>query len=274
MDEALALARAGLGRVWPNPSVGCVVVREGVVVGRGATRPGGRPHAEVVALDDAGEAARGATAYVSLEPCAHYGKTPPCADALVRAGVARCVVALVDPDPRVDGKGLERLRSAGISVELGLAREEALEINEGFFLRVREGRPLVTVVRRAELEAAADWQDAVLESSPEGSGVWAAVRGTGVAPVSWWIGGDLPLGGHAWRRFPCPMGPRGLEPAAVLGQLGAQGLTRVVLPEEDPLAAAASAAGFVDRAPPPADRCRESDASRNERDRRPGPEES
>lgn len=145
MRAALALARRGLGRVWPNPTVGCVVVREGRVVGRGFTQPGGRPHAEPLALEMAGEAARGATAYVSLEPCSHYGKTPPCADAIVKAGVARVVAAAVDPDPRVSGRGLARLREAGIEVIEGVLRAEAEALNAGFFLRVNQGRPLVTL---------------------------------------------------------------------------------------------------------------------------------
>src|SRR5215470_11850083 len=119
MRAALALARRALGRSWPNPAVGCVLVREGRVVGRGWTQPGGRPHAETEALGRAGEAARGATAYVSLEPCAHTGKTPPCADALIAAGVARVVSAVEDPDPRVSGRGLARLRAAGIRVDIG-----------------------------------------------------------------------------------------------------------------------------------------------------------
>jgi diaminohydroxyphosphoribosylaminopyrimidine deaminase/5-amino-6-(5-phosphoribosylamino)uracil reductase len=112
MEAALALARRGLGRVWPNPAVGCVLVRPdlgGRVVGRGWTQPGGRPHAETEALGRAGGLARGATAYVTLEPCAHVGRTPPCADALVAAGIARAVVAVEDPDPRVSGRGLARL---------------------------------------------------------------------------------------------------------------------------------------------------------------------
>lgn len=247
MADALALALQGLGRVWPNPSVGCLIVKDGVIVGRGATQPGGRPHAEVVALEDAGSAARGATAYVSLEPCAHYGKTPPCADALIRAGIARCIVPIVDPDPRVDGKGLERLRQAGVSVELGLLADEARALNDGFFLRVREGRPLVTLVARTDLDAAWSRHDARLESSPEGTGVWAEVRGTGLAPVRWWVGGELPLGDHAWRRLACAPGPNGLEPAAILGRLGAQGLTRVIIPADDPLADAVRHARLVDR---------------------------
>lgn len=145
MRAALALAARGLGRVWPNPTVGCVIVRDGRVIGRGFTQPGGRPHAEPLALAMAGEGARGATAYVSLEPCSHYGKTPPCADAIVKAGIARVVAAAVDPDPRVSGRGLNRLRDAGIAVVEGVLREEAEALNAGFFLRVNHGRPLVTL---------------------------------------------------------------------------------------------------------------------------------
>jgi diaminohydroxyphosphoribosylaminopyrimidine deaminase/5-amino-6-(5-phosphoribosylamino)uracil reductase len=143
MRAALALAARGLGRVWPNPAVGCVIVRDGAVVGRGWTQPGGRPHAETEALARAGDAARGATAYVSLEPCAHTGKTPPCAEALVAAGIARAAVAVEDPDPRVSGRGIARVRAAGIRVDVGACAAEAAEVNAGFFLRVAEGRPLV-----------------------------------------------------------------------------------------------------------------------------------
>jgi diaminohydroxyphosphoribosylaminopyrimidine deaminase / 5-amino-6-(5-phosphoribosylamino)uracil reductase len=145
MRAALALARRGLGAVWPNPAVGCVIVKNGRVVGRGWTQPGGRPHGETEALRRAGEAARGAVAYVSLEPCCHWGRTPPCVDALVTAGVRRVVVALEDPDPRVAGEGLRRLRAAGLDVEVGLCAEEAAEVNAGFLSRLRLGRPLVTL---------------------------------------------------------------------------------------------------------------------------------
>jgi diaminohydroxyphosphoribosylaminopyrimidine deaminase/5-amino-6-(5-phosphoribosylamino)uracil reductase len=120
MRAALALARRGLGTVWPNPAVGCVIAAEGRVVGRGWTQPGGRPHAETEALARAGERARGGTAYVSLEPCAHWGRTPPCAEALIAAGIGRVVAALEDPDPRVAGRGLRRLAAAGIAVASGL----------------------------------------------------------------------------------------------------------------------------------------------------------
>ena len=145
MAMALALAERGLGNVWPNPAVGCVLVKERRVVGRGWTQPGGRPHAESEAIGRAGAAARGSTAYVTLEPCAHHGRTPPCTDLMAAAGIARAVVAAVDPDPRVDGKGIERLRAAGIEVALGCLGEAACRLNAGFFLRMRERRPLVAL---------------------------------------------------------------------------------------------------------------------------------
>jgi len=145
MTLALGLAGRGLGNVWPNPAVGCVIVHKGRVVGRGWTQPGGRPHAETVALAQAGNAARGATAYVTLEPCAHTGQTPPCADALVNAGISRVVVALQDPDPRVDGGGVSRLQAAGIAVKPGVMQVQAERLNAGFLLRVTQGRPFVTL---------------------------------------------------------------------------------------------------------------------------------
>ena len=145
MALALSLGARGLGRVWPNPSVGCVIVLDGRIVGRGRTGDGGRPHAETVALAQAGKAARGATAYVTLEPCAHHGKTPPCAEALVAAGVARVVTALEDPDPRVAGRGHTILQKAGIEVMTGIMRREAMDSHAGFLKRVQEGRPLVTL---------------------------------------------------------------------------------------------------------------------------------
>jgi diaminohydroxyphosphoribosylaminopyrimidine deaminase / 5-amino-6-(5-phosphoribosylamino)uracil reductase len=152
MALALALARRGLGAVWPNPAVGCVIISEGKVVGRGWTQPGGRPHAETEALRRAGSAARGATAYVSLEPCCHWGQTPPCADALIDAGVRRVVVALEDPDPRVAGNGIARLLAAGLTVDAGLGAQEAAEINAGFLSRLALGRPLVTLKLATSLD--------------------------------------------------------------------------------------------------------------------------
>ncbi len=152
MQAALALARRRQGVTWPNPPVGCVLVREGRVVGCGATAPGGRPHAETVALAMAGGRARGATAYVTLEPCCHHARTPPCTDALMVAGVARVVAALCDPDPRVNGKGLARLGAAGVSVEEGLLAAEAEAVAAGFFSRVRRGRPSVTLKLASTLD--------------------------------------------------------------------------------------------------------------------------
>ncbi|MFN3260921.1 MAG: bifunctional diaminohydroxyphosphoribosylaminopyrimidine deaminase/5-amino-6-(5-phosphoribosylamino)uracil reductase RibD [Pikeienuella sp.] len=152
MAAALAVAKRGLGRVWPNPAVGCVIVSDGRLVGRGWTQPGGRPHAEVMALAGAGAAARGATAYVSLEPCAHHGRTPPCADALASAGITRVVAPMEDPDPRVSGRGFARLREAGLAVDIGLMATEGEAANAGFLMRQRAGRPRVTLKLAATLD--------------------------------------------------------------------------------------------------------------------------
>jgi len=145
MARALGLAARGLGLTSPNPTVGAVLVRDGVVVGEGFHERAGAPHAEAVALGQAGPAARGATCYVTLEPCAHHGRTPPCADALVAAGVARVVAAGPDPNPRVDGRGLARLRAAGIDVVVGVGEAEARALNRAFFTFVTAGRPHVTL---------------------------------------------------------------------------------------------------------------------------------
>lgn len=152
MAAALSLAARNIGDCWPNPSVGCVLVKDGVVVGRGWTQSGGRPHAETQALLRAGPAAHGATAYVTLEPCSHHGKTPPCADALIAAGVARVVSAVGDPDPRVAGGGLAKLRAAGIAVEEGVGAAEAARIAAGFFLRIRDKRPLFALKTATTLD--------------------------------------------------------------------------------------------------------------------------
>jgi diaminohydroxyphosphoribosylaminopyrimidine deaminase / 5-amino-6-(5-phosphoribosylamino)uracil reductase len=152
MRAALGLARRGLGTVWPNPSVGCALVKDGHVVGRGWTQRGGRPHGETEALRRAGAAANGATAYVTLEPCSHWGQTPPCADALIAARLRRVVVALEDPNPRVAGAGIEALRKAGLAVETGLCDAEAAELNAGFLQRIRSGRPLVTLKLATSLD--------------------------------------------------------------------------------------------------------------------------
>jgi diaminohydroxyphosphoribosylaminopyrimidine deaminase / 5-amino-6-(5-phosphoribosylamino)uracil reductase len=147
MDLALALGRRGLGRTWPNPAVGAVVVRAGadgaMIVGRGWTQPGGRPHAETEALGRAGAAARGATLYVTLEPCSHHGKTPPCADAIIAAGIARVVSALEDPNPEVRGEGHARLGARGIAVEIGVGAQAARRDHAGHIRRVTSNRPHV-----------------------------------------------------------------------------------------------------------------------------------
>jgi diaminohydroxyphosphoribosylaminopyrimidine deaminase/5-amino-6-(5-phosphoribosylamino)uracil reductase len=143
MRLALALGRRGQGRTWPNPAVGAVVVKDGVIVGRGWTQPGGRPHAEPEALGRAGEAARGATLYVTLEPCSHFGKSPPCVDAVIASGISRVVSAIEDPNPEVAGKGHARLRAAGIAVDVGLCAAEAARDHAGHFRRIRDNRPHV-----------------------------------------------------------------------------------------------------------------------------------
>ena len=152
MAHALRLSQRGLGNVWPNPAVGCVLVRDGRVVGRGWTQPGGRPHAERMALDQAGENAHGATAYVTLEPCAHQGRAGPCSEALIAAGVARVVSALTDPDPRTAGRGHAKLRAAGIEVTEGVGAVEAARLQRGFLKRVTEGLPMVTLKLATSLD--------------------------------------------------------------------------------------------------------------------------
>jgi diaminohydroxyphosphoribosylaminopyrimidine deaminase/5-amino-6-(5-phosphoribosylamino)uracil reductase len=152
MVRALELARLGLATTDPNPRVGCVIVAGTRVVGEGWHRRAGGPHAEAIALEAAGAAARGATAYVTLEPCSHHGRTPPCADALVKAGIRRVVYAMRDPNPRVDGGGIARLEAAGVAVEGGVLEREALELNPGFVSRMTRGRPWVAVKLAASLD--------------------------------------------------------------------------------------------------------------------------
>jgi diaminohydroxyphosphoribosylaminopyrimidine deaminase/5-amino-6-(5-phosphoribosylamino)uracil reductase len=143
MALALTLGRRGQGRTWPNPAVGAIVVKDGIIVGRGWTQPGGRPHAEPEALRRAGEAARGATLYVTLEPCSHFGKSPPCTDAVIASGIARVVSAIEDPNPEVAGQGHAKLRAAGITVEVGCGAAEAARDHAEHFRRIRDRRPHV-----------------------------------------------------------------------------------------------------------------------------------
>jgi pyrimidine deaminase RibD-like protein len=172
MQLALSLGRRGLGRTWPNPAVGAVVVKDDVIVGRGWTQPGGRPHAETEALKRAGKEARGATLYVTLEPCSHQGKTPPCVDAIIRAGIARVVSALEDPNPEVAGQGYAKLRERGIAVDAGLEAAAAARQHAGHIRRMRDGRPQVLL----KLAATADGKDGRLDLNS----VLKALAGRGI----------------------------------------------------------------------------------------------
>lgn len=273
MDHALRLARRGLGNVWPNPAVGCVIVAAGLVVGRGWTQPGGRPHAERMALDAAGAAARGATAYVTLEPCAHHGRAPPCADALVAAGVARVVSALTDPDPRVAGRGHARLRAAGIEVVEGVRSAPAAELQRGFLSRVTLGRPMVTLKlatsfdgRIATAAGESRWitgeaarrhvhllrlaHDAVMVGAGTARADLPALNVRGFGPVRQPVRVVI-------ANAPIPAlppegpdhGPLWVLPGPVdeaLAELGRRGLTRVFCEGGGQLAAALLAAGLVD----------------------------
>lgn len=217
MARALDLAAMGRSRTHPNPMVGCVIVKDGRVVGTGYHRKAGEPHAEVFALRGAGEAARGATVYVTLEPCAHHGRTPPCADALVAAGVARVVAAMVDPDPRVAGKGLERLRAAGIPAESGIMEAEARLLNRAYLKLKQSGRPLVILKwamtldgkiacasgdsrwvtgdeARAHLHQVRDQVDAILvgETTARRDDPELTARPPGPGPLPGWAGGIDP----------------------------------------------------------------------------------
>ena len=182
MAEALRLAEKGLFSATPNPRVGCVIVRDGEVVGSGWHEFAGGPHAEVAALRAAGARARGATAYVSLEPCSHHGRTPPCADALVAAGIARVVAAMQDPNTRVAGSGFERLRAAGIQVESGLMQDEARALNIGFVARMSRGRPWL----RLKIAASLDGRTALANGRSQ-----------------WITGPEARRDGHAWRARAC-----------------------------------------------------------------------
>jgi diaminohydroxyphosphoribosylaminopyrimidine deaminase / 5-amino-6-(5-phosphoribosylamino)uracil reductase len=174
MALAFTLGSRNLGRTWPNPAVGAVIVKDGVIVGRGWTQPGGRPHAEVEALRQAKKTAQGATMYVTLEPCSHQGKTPPCAAAIIKAGIVRVVSALEDPNPEVAGKGHARLREKGIAVDVGLGADEARRVHAGHIMRVTNGRPFVTL----KLAVSADGKAGLAGRKPAaitGEAAWVRV---------------------------------------------------------------------------------------------------
>jgi diaminohydroxyphosphoribosylaminopyrimidine deaminase / 5-amino-6-(5-phosphoribosylamino)uracil reductase len=223
MEQALRLAALGRGRTHPNPMVGCIIVQDGRVIGTGYHRKAGEPHAETFALQEAGEAARGATAYVTLEPCAHHGRTPPCADALVAAGLGRVVAAMADPDPRVAGKGLERLRGAGIQTESGLLEDEARRLNRAYLKLKATSRPLVILkwamtldghiacvtgdsrwvtgdAARAHLHQVRDQVDAILvgETTARRDDPELTARPEGPGPLPGWAGGLDPGPDPAW----------------------------------------------------------------------------
>jgi len=182
MEQALELAGRGLNTTTPNPRVGCVVVRDGTVVGTGWHEKAGMPHAEVLALKAAGARSRGATLYVNLEPCSHHGRTPPCVDAIVEADVKRVVAAIQDPNPKVAGAGFAKLRAAGIAVEQGLMEEEARELNIGFFARMTRGRPWM----RMKVAASLDGRTALANGKSQ------------------WITGEAARqDGHRWRARAC-----------------------------------------------------------------------
>ena len=182
MAQALQLAERGLYTTSPNPRVGCVLVKQGKLLGEGWHQRAGEPHAEVYALRAAGESARGATAYVTLEPCSHHGRTPPCADALIAAGIARVVVAMQDPNPQVGGQGLARLRAAGISVECGLMEASAQALNAGFVMRMTRGLPLL----RSKIAMSLDGRTALHNGASQ-----------------WITGSAARRDGHHWRARSC-----------------------------------------------------------------------
>lgn len=184
MAQALRLAALGMNTTTPNPRVGCVVVKDGQVVGEGWHEKAGGPHAEVHALQAAGDRARGATVYVTLEPCSHFGRTPPCADALIAAGVARVVVAMSDPNPQVSGQGLERLKTAGIQVATGLLRDQAEALNVGFISRMTRGRPWL----RLKVASSLDGKTALNNGNSQ-----------------WITSADARRDAHGWRARSCAM---------------------------------------------------------------------
>ncbi len=279
MQEALALARTHLGRVWPHPAVGCVVVKENQVVGRGMTGQGGTPHAEIVALNEAGERAVGATVYVSLEPCCQRGRALSCTDMLIDADVARVIAALPDPNPAVNGTGFAQLRAAGLAVEVGVCEDEAAEVNAGYFHRLATGQPLVVPVEREALHMTdlfdgAVFFDALLTSletwleaahTRREAGLCVVLDDAAIAPAAL-ARVPLALRQQIWLVAPAhrrpgrlsalsslleniievPAGAGGaIDLPALLSVLGEKGLTRVAVEAHTPLAERLAVPGEV-----------------------------
>lgn len=218
MRHALDLAQKMRGHVWPNPPVGCVIVKDGVAVAQATTHAGGRPHAERKALDEAGASAKGATLYVTLEPCCHWGKTPPCADAIVDAGIACVVAAIRDPDPRVNGGGFAKLRNSGVIVSVGACADQAKQLMSGFFHRIRHGVPEVIVVDGPHAAFPAG-VDALIVSSQQGPRL---ITGRGEIDLS------------------------GIKRHHLLARMGELGLTSVAVSRHDPLRMVLSSSPDVD----------------------------
>ena len=274
MRQALALGRFGLGHTAPNPAVGCVLVKEAQIIGSGFTQKSGRPHAEAMALEEAGDKAQGATAYVTLEPCAHTGQTPPCAASLTEAGVARVIYAIDDPDPRVNGGGAAMLREAGIKVEQGLLADEAQRDQLGFLLSKTEDRPLVTLklavsangfmrtpegeapwitgalarnmghLLRAQHDAIVTGSGTVREDDPSLDCRLPGLTEASPVPVVMSRSGALPE--HSKLAQCANAMVTDGAPAAVLADLAARGMTRVLLECGPKLAAAFLADDLVD----------------------------
>lgn len=274
MRHALRLARRGLGNVWPNPAVGCVLVRHGRVVGRGWTQPGGRPHAERMALEQAGTFSEGATAFVTLEPCSHHGRTSPCAEALIDRGVTRVVSALTDPDARVSGRGHAMLRAADIQVTEGVCADEARALQAGFLSRIQRGRPFVTL----KLASSFDGRIATARGESQwitGPEARAHVHALRLQHDAIMVGGataradrpSLNVRGMAAPRQPArvvvssqplpDLPPEGADfgplwrldgaPADIMAELAERGITRVFCEGGGVLAASLLAAGLVDQ---------------------------
>ncbi len=219
MQRALDLARGAQGLVWPNPPVGCVLVKDGRALAEAATHPGGRPHAERAAIEAAGEEARGGTLYVTLEPCCHWGQTPPCTDAIISAGIARVVCAMQDPDPRVNGGGFRRLDAAGVRLSVGLGADAAAKIMAGFLHRTRTGQPLVLTMENARTEIPRSCDGSLCT---QGDGLWLQLR-TKQGQERRRLSGDMP---------------------ELLALLGEWGLTTVAVPEDDPCLQVTPAVGL------------------------------